>query len=469
MFELTSLKYESCLETVSSFEITVSLNEKLHACPSCGGRVESKGAPAAIDIWDTPLSGKHVRYKFSGKRYKCSDNMCVENKCPSITYRGPDIHPTHRMTWRLWHHIQRLALKNSLKEIERQTGATVDQISPVVLSLAAILASHTFETPRVVAVDDIRFGKNKRFTVISNGADGIPLVMVNKLDAKEVARALHRVIDPAKAEIFVSDMNGSNLKLGKSSFKGIPHVADKWHVLDKMQKQMSRVVNQTANQLKMGPKAELKSWKMEFEGKFAAKDAKDRKAMLEGKAVVKRRPGPNKDEFEFQNKWDVLKAYPDVRAVYHARLLLRHVYRAKGRKMAEQRFDRFIAFGTSPAMPIEAAKAVMLLEQRRKEILAYFDIMWLHHDGRYAGATTSHAEARNAKIKEMWKRSRGIRNPDYLNLRVVFEPYVLGVTLVVCGRCARSEVLPPSDGLQRAVMDVRDPRANLCSHCAASP
>jgi hypothetical protein len=97
--------------------------------------------------------------------------------------------------------------------------------------------------------------------------------------------------------------------------------------------------------------------------------------------------------------------------------------------------------------------------------LAYFDVMWQHEDGRYRGPTTNQAEARNAKIKAMWKASKGIRNPAYLNLRVVFEPYVLGATLIVCDQCGRSEVLSEMEGVWRAGLDIHDARAKFCSHC----
>jgi transposase len=461
MLELSSLNYGQIIETPTSFEVTASLSTKLLACPACGARIESKGIAAPMEIWDTPMGGKHVRYAFRGRRYECATKGC-----PSFTYRGPDIHPKHGISWRLWHYIQSMALKRPIKDIERITGATEDQIWPVVLNLSEKLAGHRFPTPRVVAMDDIRFGKKRRFTVIYNAENGRPLAIVEKLDAKGIGEVLHKVIDPSAVEVFVSDMNGSNLLLGESSFRGKPHVADKWHVVDKMQRQMSRIVNQTANKLKKAPAAELKSWKMELEGKFAAKDAKNWRARLAGEKVEPRRRVDDEGKLILKTKWDILKEHQPVRLVYHARLLLRHVYRATGRGQAEKRLDRFIAFGSRPDMPAEAAKAVKLLGEHRKQILAYFDVMWQHHDGRFRGPTTNQAEARNGKIKAMWKSSRGVKNAAYLNLRVVFEPYILGATLILCRTCGKPEVLSEMEGLRRAGMDVRDPRVGRCSSCA---
>lgn len=463
MLELPSLRYGQIIETPTSFEIDASLVTKPQACPACGARIESKGLTAPMEVWDTPMGGKHVRYVFRGRRYECDTKGCS-----SFTDRGPDIHPKHGITWRLWHYVQRLALKRSVKDIERLTGATADQLWPAIVDLSEKLEGHRFTTPRIVAVDDIRFGKKRRFSVIYNGENGRPLAIVEKLDAKSVGKVLHNVIEPSQVEVFVSDMNGSNLILGESSFRGKPHVADKWHVLDKMQGPMSRIVNQTASKLKKGPAAELKSWKAEFEGKFAAKDAKNWRARLAGEKVDPRRRVDDEGRFILKTKWDILKAYEPVRLVYHARLLLRHVYRARSRRQAEERFDRFINFGNRPRMPAEAADAIRLLGLHRKPILAYFDVMWQHHDGRFRGPTTSQAEARNGKIKAMWKSSRGIKNAAYLNLRVVFEPYVLGVTLILCGACGKPEVLSEMEGLRRAGMDVRDPRTGCCSSCTPS-
>ena len=463
MIELSSLKCDQIIETPTSFEVTVSLTTQPQACPACSARVQSKGIAAPIEVWDTPMAGKHVRYAFRGRRYKCATEGC-----PSFTDRGPDIHPKHGITWRLWLYIQSLALKRSVKDIERITGATEDQIWPVILNLSAKLAEHRFPTPRVVAVDDIRFGNKRRFTVIYNAENGRPLAIVEKLDAKGIGEVLHKVIEPSEVEIFVSDMNGSNLLLGESSFKGKPHVADKWHVLDKMQRQMSRIVNQTANKLKKGPATELKSWKMEFEGKFAGKDAKAWRATLAGEPVIRRQREDDQGKLILKSKWDMLKAHQPVRMVYHARLLLRHVYRANSRRQAEERFDRFVAFGSRQDMPQEAAKAVKLLCESRKLILAYFDVMWRHHDGRFRGPTTNQAEARNGKIKAMWKNSRGVKNAGYLNLRVVFEPYVLGVTMILCNTCGKSEVLSEMEGLRRAGADVRNSLTGRCSNCTAA-
>lgn len=460
MLELSSLAYGQFLETPTSFEVSATLTTRVTACPTCGGRVESKGLAAPMEVWDAPMAGKHVRYAFRGKRYEC-----VTEGCSSFTDRGPDIHPKHGMTWRLSEHIQRLALKRSIKDIERLTGATEDQIWPIVLGLSEKLAECRQCTPRVVAVDDVRFGKKRRFTVIYNAENGWPLAIVEKLDAKGIGAVLHRVIDPAQAQVFVSDLNGSNLLLGASSFRGKPHVADKWHVLDKMQRQMSRIVNQTANKLEKAPAAALKSWKTEFEGKFAAKDAKAWRARQAGQPLEPRARTDEDGKLVLTTKWDMLKAHKPVRLVYHARLLLRHVYRATSRGQADERFDRFLVFGAQPGMPAEAAKAVRLLGEHRTQILAYFDVMWQHHDGRYRGPTTNQAEARNGKIKAMWKSSRGLRNASYLNMRVVFEPYKLGVTLILCTACGKPEALSVADGLRRSGLDVRDPRATRCSVC----
>ena len=153
--------------------------------------------------------------------------------------------------------------------------------------------------------------------------------------------------------------------------------------------------------------------------------------------------------------------------VYHARLLLRHVYRARNREEAEKRFAQLLELGSNPDMPSEAAKAIESLNDYRKQILAYFDVMWKHYDGRDRGPTTNHAEARNGKIKAMWKRSRGFRNAAYFTFRVVFEPYVLGATLILCDRCGGTEILSDTEGLRRAGMDVLDPDVGCCSACAA--
>lgn len=461
--QLPSLHIGAVTHTVTLIEAEAVLASTIQACPKCGGKVESKGLASAASVWDTPTIGKHMLYRFQGRRYRCPTPGCQ-----SFTYRGPDVHPKHGMTWRLWHYVQALALKRSIKDIVRLTGATEDQVWPAIQDLAKALDGHRFPTPRVVAIDDIRFGKKRRFTVISDAESGHPLAIVEKLDAKGVGKKLHEVIDPQLAKIYVSDMNGSNIALGESSFAGIPHVADKWHVLDKMQRQMSRVVNQTSNKLSKGPAAELKSWKKELEGKFAAEDAKELKAQRSGKKVpARQRHDSAQPGLKLTTKWDILKdpAHAPVRQVFHARLLLRNVYRASGRRQAEVRFDRFIQFGMGSDMPEEAAKAVELLGKHRKLILAYFDHMWQHHDKRFRGATTSMAEARNSKIKTMWKGSRGIRNAAYLNLRVVFEPYVLGVTLTICQACGAREVLREDQGLLRAGMSILDPRVRLCSAC----
>lgn len=462
MFELPSLKTTAILETATSFEVEAIVSAEPAACPGCGGRLESKGIAAPCTIWDSPSGGKHVRIVVRGRRYRC-----VDGDCPSITFRGPDIDSKRYMTRRLADHIRASSLRRSIADISDMTGASPDQIWPVVSELAQRLARHRFDTPPVVAVDDLRFGKERRYTVIYDGETGHALGIVKRLDAKGVGKKLADIIDPKKAKVFVTDMNGSNVRLGKHTFKGIPHVADKWHVLDKLQRALSRTINQTANGLPAGPRAELKEWKKELEGKYAAADAKARKAMLSGKPLPKREDNrASRQGLKLRTKWDILKLHRAVRTVYHARLLLRHVYRASSRSTAEQRFDRLLAFGQSPSMPDEAAKAIERLGGYRKHILAYFDAISQHHDGRYRGPTTNQAECRNAKIKSMWKSSKGIRNQDYLNLRVVFEPYVLGVSLILCERCGDSELLPPDAALRRAGIDMRDPRARLCSACA---
>ncbi len=69
-------------------------------------------------------------------------------------------------------------------------------------------------------------------------------------------------------------------------------------------------------------------------------------------------------------------------------------------------------------------------------------------------------------MKAVWKSSRDVKIASYLNLRGVFEPYVLGAALIVCDSCGKSEVMSEMEGIRRAGMDVRDPRTNCCPSCA---
>ena len=147
MLELRSLKYGAVIETPTSFKAAASLTTRIPKCPTCQGHVESKGRAAPMEVWDTPMGGKHVRYEFTARLYRCSTPGCK-----AFTDRGPDIHPKHGLSWRLWHCIQRMALKRSIKDIERLTGATPEQIAPVIDELIKRLAKHTFETPRMSAI-----------------------------------------------------------------------------------------------------------------------------------------------------------------------------------------------------------------------------------------------------------------------------------------------------------------------------
>lgn len=469
-FHLPSLQIVKFVETTTTIEIEAQVITRLEKCPKCGAKLESKGRTKQMTIWDTPMGGKHVRYKLEGRRYKC-----LRADCGTSTDRGADVHSKHGMTKRLHRYIQSLALKSSIMDISKLTGATKDQVWPVVMDLAIRLRSHKFDTPPIVAIDDIRFGKpaTKRFyTVISDGKTGKPISMVEALKAKAIGIPLHDLIDTSKVQVFVSDMAPSNVKLANSSFRNIPHVADKWHILDKMQKALSQTINRSVNTLNMDEKAsggELKKLKPRLLGKFDAQEARKKRSGLKGADVSaflwdKDAQGV----FNFETRLQILKANPDVRLVFIARLLLRHFYRASNKKTAANRFDRFLSFCKRPDMPEVAATAAKNLEKIRVPILAYFDVMWKHHDGRHRGPTTNLAETRNGKIKAMWKASRGVSNPDFLNMRVVFEPYVLGLTLIICELCDSSEILEEKDGINRAAMSVTDPRAHMCSSCFAA-
>lgn len=445
-FHLPSLQIVKFVETTATIEIEAQVITRLEKCPKCGARLESKGKTKQMTIWDTPMGGKHVRYKLEGRRYKC-----LKAVCGTSTDRGADVHSKHGMTKRLHRYIQSLALKSSIMDIARLTGATKDQVWPVVMELAIRLRSHKFDTPPIVAIDDIRFGKpaTKRFyTVISNGKTGKPISIVKGLKAKAIGIPLHDLIDTSKVKVFVSDMAPSNITLSNSSFRNIPHVADKWHILDKMQKALSQTINQAVNTLNMDEKdsgRELKKLKPRLLGKFDVQAAQG--------------------FFNFETRLEILKRNPEVRLVFIARLLLQNVYRASNKTIAAKRFDCFLRFCKRPDMPKVASTTATNLQKIRKPILTYFDVMWKHHDGRYRGPTTNLAESRNGKIKAMWKVSRGVNNPDFLNMRVVFEPYVLGLTLILCESCDSSEILEEKDGINRAALSVTDPRAHMCSSC----
>lgn len=465
---ITSSVHETVTKVALAAELASSAPRP--PCPTCrsSDKLEPKGLAAAAAIWDTPMRGKPVEIAFRGRRWACR-----RPGCGTFTDRGPEVHGKHGVTWRLFHHIQALSLKRGISDIVRLTGPEKPVVRPIVMDLAHRLAGRRFDTPRVVAIDDWRPNKKRRFTVISDGESGRALAIVERLDAKGIGEKLHDVIDPSKAKVFVTDLGSSNLALAKSSFKGVPHVADKWHVLQKAQQIQSRVINLVVDELRKTGRtpeaAELISWKPRLDGWNAAAEAKARKNALAGKPP--KRPSPDQDvqpALNLTTRLELVRRYPDVQRVYHARLMLRHVYRATTGAAAEAALDRYFAICSKAAIPAPMASLVETLKLHREAILNHQRHAWRHHDDRWRGPTTNQAEMRNGKIKELWRRSRGLRDADYLNMRVVYEGDVLGVTLIACREPECSAVegpFPLRTALARAALPVDDPAAHRCLAC----
>lgn len=436
-----------------SFEATqadLCVDAELIATPSCehhpAARPRKNGRDRdPIKVQDTPMHGKPVQLVIRRHQWQCGE---CRKRLPN---RGPDIHPTKPMTQRLIRHVENAMLRRTASDVAMETGLSTDQVGAIGAALASRLRAIRLPTPDILALDGIACSNTHKFQVLTNGRTGQMLGIFRGLDADTAARVLPNLVDLSKVKVLVTDMARENVAIGRA-MRGVLHVADKWHVIEKCNSAVRGIVKDMADELSRSGKSQ---------------DAK-KLAALSGKVAGERTPSERRTsqfEFDLEHAPNAISRYESVVAAHKARWHLMHFYSSGDRHLAASRLDQFRERAVHPSIQERMDSVLKHIDSHEAYILNFFDCLEKRPDGSVWGPTTSPAERKNGDLKRLWRASRGAGDEQFW-MKAMFHPYHLDRHIIECGLCGTfTGPLQPGEVLERASRPSRLPQDQRCDAC----
>lgn len=444
MLGLPNLNVLRVSETLERMICTLEVGGDPPPCPSCGSHERRHHGTLTRKVWDTPTRGKPTQLVFRRQRYQC---RCAGTYVSKGAIGVHDKYPS--MTTRLVRYIQNAVLRRPLTIVAAETGVSRTNVRLIATHLAQRLYDdHRFPTPEVLAIDDLRIRK-KLFTVVTDGQTGKPIALVVGGDERAINAELgRRRVDPTKVRVFVSDLGGANLAVYESMFRkhGAIHVADKWHILQGVQKALSLVINKRIDHLRR-----RRAWCEKILKKrgrppsrhwtaatylVACQERIDqllgaKKPLLGARITQSAQPQLSFDINVFVIK-PALKRHPTVGKAFWAKMRLHMVYSRSTRGAANAQIDRFLKRASARSIAPQMETIVKRVRKNRQLILNYFTAMTPNTQGKLTAPTTGPTERRNGSIKTAWKSGRGLHKKELFSMRALYEPWQLDVDIGVC-------------------------------------
>lgn len=431
-------------------QVDLRIDADLIAIPSCSvhpaAGVRRNGRERdPIKVRDMPMHGKPVELVIRRHQWQCGE---CQKRLPN---RGPDIHPTKPMTRRLIRHVEDALLRRTASDVARETGLSTDQVGAIGAALASRLRAIRLPTPDILALDGIACSRTHKFQVITDGRTGQMLGIFRGLDADTAARVLPNLVDLSKVKVLVTDMARENVAIGKA-MRGVLHVADKWHVIEKCNTAVRGIVKDMADELSRSGKSQ---------------DAK-KLAALSGKIAGERTSTDRRTPqfaFDLEHAPNAISRYEPVVAAYKARWHLMHFYSSGDRQSAASRLDQFRARAVHPSIRDRMDSVLKHIDSHEAYILNFFDCLEKRPGGSVWGPTTSPAERKNSDLKRLWRASRGAGDEQFW-MKAMFHPYHLDRHIIECGRCGTfTGPLQPSEVLECVSRPARLPQDLRCDAC----
>ncbi|MCD1589686.1 transposase [Qipengyuania citrea] len=433
---------ETYLEIEHDAELTTAV-----ACPTCRTAQFVRHQGTRQVITDTPARGKKVRLAIARTRYKCKS-------CGGTFMQAwpPSIEPTAKATVRLLRYVEAEGCRHTIKGIARDVGLSETRVEGLVRGLAhRLYHHHRFPTPVVLGMDDLRLRK-RLYTVLTDGATGRAIALVEGGKESAVVKELNRrKFDRTAVEIFVSDLGTTNLAVKKRMFPAALHVADKWHVLKGAQEALSKVINQEVNRLrKAGLSAQAKSI-------VAVKSL-----LMKGR--VDRSGNAIQLQLNLSRLAPILISLPRIGKAFWAKIRLHRLYASADAREAIGHGIRFARRAMAKMIKTEFEAVLNRLYRHRQLVLNYFHAR--DPNGNLKHPTTGPTERRNGDIRATWRAGRGIYNLDYLSMRALYQPLMMHGEIVLCASC--DAVMGPF-GKHRLARPVTDPARARCPTCPPAP
>lgn len=214
------------------------------ACEECGAEGEFvRFGKRDVAYRDLPVHGKRVILWVVRRRYSC--RACGKTFRPSL----PDMVDDHRMTRRLYTHVEKESFNHPYAYVADTTGLNEKTIREIFRKKAEFLAAwHRFETPRCLGIDELYL--NRRYRCILTNLEERTLVdLLPGRQQDAVTKRLMSMTERDKVEIVSMDMWKPYRRAVQAVLPQARIVVDKFHVV--------RMANEALEKVRKGLRKEL--------------------------------------------------------------------------------------------------------------------------------------------------------------------------------------------------------------------
>ncbi len=358
-------------------QVRVVLRAEVRSCPECGhgtGKVHDRREQAKADV---SLGGRRVVLILVKRRFRCP--FCKE------VFTEPDevCGWRRKLTRRFREELYQEAKYSTVKHVAQSNGVSQDTVRRALVEGAKGEEAQP-EPVKHLAMDEFSVRKGQRYETAFHDLDQRKVLAVIQGRTKEGVRSyLDSLVEPEAVEAVSMDMSNTFRSAVEESLPKAEIVADKFHVIKRVNEQLDRV-------------------RLRLQGQESRKGS-----LYRGRYLLLRN-GEDMDAEQKGRLMELMKPYPELRRAWLLKEDFRRWYQSQSQGQARLELNAWMR-EVEEKGPAEFRELLGTLNNWKEQILNYFEF----------GLTNAFAEGKNTRTKQIQRQAFGYRNLDNLNLRIL--------------------------------------------------
>ncbi|HEX2924091.1 MAG TPA: ISL3 family transposase, partial [Chloroflexota bacterium] len=357
--------------------VRVVLRPEVRSCPNCGrvtGKVHDRREQAKGDV---SLGSRRLVLMLVKRRFRCPF-------CDKVFTEPDEVCGwRRRLTKRFREELYQEARHSTVKRVAQSKQVSQDTVRRALVEVA-VEDSAGADPVRRLGMDDFSVRKGQRYqTAFYDLYQRKVLEVVEGRTKEAVQKYLDSLVAPENVEAVTMDMNGTYRSAVQESLPKAEIVADKFHVIKRVNEQLDRL-------------------RTRLQGQGGSKDR-----LYKGRYLLMRNL-EDLEEGQREKLRGLLRAYPELRRGWLLKEEFRRWYRPQKKAQARLELKAWMA-DVQEKGPAEFRELLSMLKSWKEEILNYFHL----------GLTNAFAEGKNTRTKQLQRQAYGYRNLNNLNLRIL--------------------------------------------------